>query len=100
MKRNMTLIVMMMLSSVAAAVASPEQPAHAAAVDCFEPQQLAVVSQPDESHGRSSGLLESQPAKASAVHRQPTSCTEDVTAPYRQLHHGGMKLAAGCDAAV
>lgn len=97
MTRNMTLTGLLMLASVAAAVAAPELPADLAGcstgaglvptVATMAPVQLA-------------GTPRVVPVKAVAadVAQQPVHAPAacEVTEPYRLLHHGSMKLAPVC----
>ncbi len=94
MKRNTTLTLIMMLSSVAAAVAAPESPTHGTMAACIEHQQIAAVTHTEAVPQQ---LIASPTASRQGVAaRQTENCSGDVTAPYRRLNHGGMKLPAGC----
>ncbi len=94
MKRNTTLTLMMMLCSVAAAVAAPETPSHETVVDCIEHRQIAAVDPFKAAPQRVAAVP--TVSRRSVDERQAGVCEEDITAPYRRLHHGGMKLPAGC----
>ncbi|MEO8278293.1 MAG: hypothetical protein ABI564_01305 [Ideonella sp.] len=90
MKRNTTLTLIMMLSSVAAAVAAPDAPTHATDSDCIEYQQIAAVTRNSVSETRS--VVAPVAARQDASRRVITACVDDVTAPYRRLHSGSLKL--------
>jgi hypothetical protein len=96
MTRNMTITALLMLASVAAAVASPELPSDFASCDSATlavqaPQQPATIM----AHARmEDASVKVVPTKAMEVHAPLAAC--DMTEPYRMLHHGSLKLAPGC----
>lgn len=98
MTRNMTLTGLLMLASVAAAVAAPELPADLAGCSSVKMMQPA-----DSALAPAARVRADQPAArvipvkatgAQSVQPQPGAC--DMTEPYRLLHHGSMKLAPAC----
>ena len=100
MTRNMTLTALLMLASIAAAVAAPELPADFAACDS---DSLAVQSADQSTslvaHVRTENAnVHVVPAKAMEVQEPLAAC--DMTEPYRILHHGSLKLAPGCAASA
>lgn len=94
MKRNTTLTVMLMMGSIAAAVAAPELPADIATVACAE--QIAIA--PALPLAARDGVQRAATKTQTSSPRQDTQavCESDITAPYRQAHHGGMKLVPVC----
>lgn len=97
MTRNTALTVIMMLTSVAAAVAAPEDPTSNLTKDCLEARQVAAVTTQDALLTRHVPAVVSTAGQRAKSGHQAAVCTDDVTAPYRRMHHGGMKLpSAGC----
>ncbi|WP_418320238.1 hypothetical protein [Piscinibacter sakaiensis] len=96
MKRNTTLTVMLMMGSIAAAVAAPELPADIATVACAEQIAIAPALPLAAREGVQRATNKTQ--TSSSVSRQDAQavCETDVTAPYRQAHHGGMKVVPVC----
>lgn len=96
MTRNMTMTALLMLASVAAAVASPELPSDFASCDSAT-AVMQVNEQPTSivAHVRiDDAAVQVVPAKAVEVFAPLAAC--DMTEPYRMLHHGSLKLAPGC----
>lgn len=88
MKRNTTLTLMLMIGSVAAAVAAPELPADLATIAAAE--RIAIsAALPAASRDKGEAAQASQPPRTA-------SCYADVTAPYRLAHHGSLKLDPVC----
>ena len=100
MKRNTTLTLMMMLSSVAAAVAAPDMQPHEAATGCSEFQQVAAVVDPDVKWQRRTAVKPGAVRNIVNGPRKPVECIDDITAPYRRLHDGGLKSPAVCSSAT
>ena len=90
MNRPMCLTLVSMLTSVAAAVAAPEVEDPA----LRETVQLVVVA------GALAPSAPVAPARVGKAAVVAPSCGPDAAAPYRQWHHGGLKLAPGCAAAL
>lgn len=93
MKRNTTLTLIIMLSSVAAAVAAPDAPTHSM-IDCDQ-QQVAAVAHPLAAPQRPAAVVAASDKGRADIHAA-APCDRDITEPYRRLHHGGMKLALNC----
>lgn len=98
--RNTTFTVLLMMSSIAAAVAAPEVPGHHSSVACTETVLLtvpavAVVDRPDR---LAAGTVNET---GSYSNREPAAaCASDVTEPYRRMHHGSFKLDPTCRASA
>ncbi len=91
MTRNMTLTGLLMLASVAAAVAAPELPADIAGCSVSSGHTMAIApARLDEAAPRV------VPVKGAEVEAPIGAASCDVTEPYRLLHHGSMKLAPAC----
>jgi hypothetical protein len=89
MKRNTTVTLMLMIGSIAAAVASPELPADLATPVSSERVATAPVL-PAASRERGDRTM--QPSERPSG----SECLGDVTAPYRLAHHGTLKLDPTC----
>lgn len=99
MKRNTALTMIMMLTSVAAAVAAPEDPTSELTKACVEARQVAAATTHEAILTRHVPVAVAGSAAGQRVKtgRHAAMCADDVTAPYRLMHHGGMKLpSAAC----
>ncbi len=99
MTRHMSLTLLLMAGSVAAAVAAPDLGSKAEPNDCVE---LRIVA----SDAWKAGAVRKQqvvglPARQITAEQSPSdACVLDVTEPYRLWHHGSAKVVPGCGAAA
>jgi hypothetical protein len=93
MIRPTSLTLVAMLSSIAAATAAPDLHGQAPRIP-VPPVAVAVADVVVSARAAS-------PAGAQApVRAVPPACGPDAAAPYREWHHGGLKLVPGCAVAA
>lgn len=97
MTRDMSLTLLLMVTSIAAAVAAPGADDPANGAQCAHVVAAAPVL---ASAVRLEAALPVVLPAANRVDVAPAgrSCAVDVSAPYRQWHHGALKLNLGCAA--
>lgn len=94
MTRDMSLTLLLMVSSVAAAVAAPGEGHLAASVECSQSRTVAAALPAER------GMAEPVPVALKVKPRAALSgtgaCLPDAGAAYRQWHHGSLKLNLDC----
>ncbi|GAP35616.1 hypothetical protein ISF6_1389 [Piscinibacter sakaiensis] len=91
MTRDMTVTVGLMLTSLAAAVAAPDVDLGPAR----EQVALRAVATPAWERG-AVAVPASLRSPAAGLPVPAADCADDVTRPYRLMHHGAGRLPAGC----
>ena len=92
MTRHLSLTLLLMAGSVAAAMAAPEIGLRDQREECLETRALARDAWSAAPFLEHRGMP--LPVVAGAVDHQ--ACTFDVTEPYRLWHHGSAKMVPGC----
>ena len=99
MTRDMSLTLLLMVTSIAAAVAAPGADDTAAALDCMQTVAAGPVLAGHPPPRMAKAVPVVLPATGRAdVAPAASPCAADAGATYRHWHHGSLKLNLGCAA--